>query len=142
MLTSAKTVKSKPKAFVTHIEIEPTNVKHAISQLAWANAMKVEYNSVQANKTWTLTTLPPDRKVFGCRWVFNIKENVDGNINKHKAKLVTKGYHQEQGFDFTETFSLVVKPTTIRVILTLAISYRLDVQKIDVKMAFFKWHFV
>ncbi|PNY03039.1 hypothetical protein L195_g026362, partial [Trifolium pratense] len=60
----------------------------------------------------------------------------NGSINKYKARLVAKGFHQLQGFDFTETFSLVVKPLTIRLILTLAISYKWSLQQLDVNNAF------
>ncbi|MCI81567.1 retrovirus-related pol polyprotein from transposon TNT 1-94, partial [Trifolium medium] len=59
-------------------------------------------------------------KAIGCKWIFRIKENPDGTIKKYKARLVAKGFLQTPGVDFTETFSLVIKPVTIRIILTLA----------------------
>ena len=66
--------------------------------------------------------LPPNRKAIGCKWVFRVKENIDGSINKFKVRLVAKGFNQVQGFDFSKTFSPVVKLVTIRLILTLAIT--------------------
>lgn len=98
--------------------------------------MRNEFNELKANKTQALTTLPPDRKVVGCIWVFKLKENVDGSIQKHKVRLVAKGFHQEQGLDYTETFSSMVKPTTIRVILTIDITYKWNIQQIYVNNSF------
>ena len=80
--------------------------------------------------------LPPNRKAIGCKWVFRVKENSDGTLNKFKACLVAKGFHQVQGFDFTETFSPVIKPITIRLILTIALSYKWPIQQLDVNNVF------
>ncbi|MCI45793.1 retrovirus-related Pol polyprotein from transposon TNT 1-94, partial [Trifolium medium] len=88
--------------------------------------MQAEYSALMTNNTWSLVPMPAHRRAIGCKWVFRIKENPDGTINKYKARLVAKGFNQEQGFDFQETFSPVVKPVTIRVILTLALSFQWD----------------
>ncbi|KAL5578574.1 hypothetical protein UlMin_020273 [Ulmus minor] len=100
------------------------------------NAMLEEYNALQRNRTWSLVELPPDKKTIGCRWVFKVKENPDGSISKYKARLVAKGFHQRPGFDFDETFSPVVKPTTIRVVLTVALSCGWYLRQLDVNNAF------
>lgn len=68
--------------------------------------------------------------------MFWVKENPDGTINKFKARLVAKGFHQQEGFDFHEVFSLVVKPVTIRIILTLALTNKWAICQIDVNNAF------
>lgn len=101
---------------MVHTYTEPASVKQALTSPTWSQDMKAELDALQANKTWTLTSLTSDRKEVGCRWVFKVKYNSDGSLLKHKARMVAKGFHQEQGFDYTETFSLVVKPITIRVI--------------------------
>jgi len=80
--------------------------------------MQQEYDARLKNSTWDLVPLPPDRKAIGCKWIFRVKQNADGPVNKFKARLVAKGDNQVQGFDFSETFSPVVKPATIRLILT------------------------
>lgn len=84
--------------------------------------MKAEHDALLTNNTWTLTTLPPNRRVIGCKWIFRIKQNPDGSILKYKVRLVAQGFHQVQGFDFQKTFSPVVKPVTVRIVLTLALS--------------------
>lgn len=100
-------------------------------------AMQAEYYALLNNNTWSLVKLPSNRKATGCKWVYQVKENSDGSINKYKARLVAKGFHQQHGFDFHETFSPVIKPVTIRIILTLALSYGWPIQQIDINNAFF-----
>ncbi|KAL6310823.1 hypothetical protein AAG906_017309 [Vitis piasezkii] len=85
----------------------------------WKATMAEEYSALVKNKTWSLVPLPPKRKAIGCKWVFKVKENPDGNILKHKARLIAKGFLQLAGFDFIETFSPIAKPTTIRIVLTI-----------------------
>lgn len=81
--------------------------------------------------------LPHNRKAIGCKWVFKVKENPDWSILKHKARLVAKGFYQVVGFDFNETFGPVVKPTTIRVVLSLALSRGWSICQVDVNNASF-----
>ncbi|GAU11134.1 hypothetical protein TSUD_197580 [Trifolium subterraneum] len=95
-----------------------------------------EFKALIDNNTWSLVPLPPHKRAIGCKWVFRVKENVDGTINKYKACLVAKGFLQTPGFDFTETFSSVIKAVTVRLILTLAVTYKWSVKQIDINNDF------
>ncbi|MDV3187721.1 MAG: reverse transcriptase domain-containing protein [Sweet potato little leaf phytoplasma] len=102
----------------------------------WKQAMDCEYAALQKNKTWTLVPASPSLNVVGNKWIFRIKRNVDGSIQRYKARLVAKGFHQSPGVDFFETFSPVVKASTIRVVLSLAVSRGWSLRQLDFKNAF------
>jgi len=123
-----------PSLFLTHSE--PKTVKQALENADWLAAMQQEYDALLKIKTWDLVPLPPNRQAIGCKWIFRVKENADGSINRFKARLVAKGFHQIHGFDFHETFSRVVKPVTIRIVLTLALSHGWKLFQLDVNNAF------
>jgi histone deacetylase 1/2 len=112
----------EPRLLLTHFE--PKNVKQALLDPKWKTAMQEEYDALLQNKTWSLVPLPSHRQAIGCKWVFCVKENPNGSVSRYKGRLVAKGFHQRQGFDFTETFSPVVKHVTIRLILTIALTHK------------------
>lgn len=134
MITRTKTGKLKPKVFLT--ELAPKTVKTALFDPRWLQAMKTEYKALIDNKTWDLVPLPPHKKAIGCKWVYRVKENPDGSVNKFKARLVAKGFSQTLGCDYTETFSPVIKPVTIKLILTIAITHKWEIQQIDINNEF------
>ncbi|XP_062100659.1 uncharacterized mitochondrial protein AtMg00820-like [Humulus lupulus] len=121
MVTRSKARFYKPKVYIT--SKEPLTLADAIGNSSWKSAMEEETQSLNKNGTWSLLQLPSNRKSIGCKWVFKIKENPDGTILKNKARLVANRSSQQFGFDFTETFSPIIKPTTIQAILTIALSY-------------------
>lgn len=123
MLTRSKIGNLKPKVRLANlVDYEPKTVKDALSSSHWKQAMQEEYNALMKNNTWCLVDPPSGGNVVGCKWVFKVKRNADGSVQRYKARLVAKGYNQVPGFDFQETFSPVVKPATIRVVLALALS--------------------
>ena len=79
----------------------------------WQQAMDAEMQSLEDNKTWSLVVRTPDINVVGSKWVYTIKRNADGSINKYKARLVAKGYSQVSGIDYNEVFAPVVKMVSI-----------------------------
>ena len=98
--------------------------------------MDSEYQSVMKNNTWQLVDLPPGKKPIGCRWIFKTKYKSDGTIDKYKARLVEKGYAQQEGIDYEETFAPTAKIKTIRMIFALAAQFGWKVHQMDVKSAF------
>lgn len=96
--------------------------------------MRDEYLALQRHNTWSLVPLPTNRQAIGCKWVFKVKENPDGTVHNYKARLVAKGFHQVAGFDFSVT--PVVKPTTLRTILTTALSKGWTVRQLNINNAF------
>uniref|UniRef100_H3G5X4 Reverse transcriptase Ty1/copia-type domain-containing protein n=1 Tax=Phytophthora ramorum TaxID=164328 RepID=H3G5X4_PHYRM len=95
-----------------------------------------ECDSLLKNDTWDVVPLPKGRKAIGCRWVFRVKENQAGEVERFKARLVAKGFSQKYGIDYDETFAPVAKFTSIRIVLGLAAKYGLKLHQMDVKTAF------
>ena len=98
--------------------------------------MQEEIDALQANNTWRLVERPPRRTIVIGKWVFRHKLRADGSLERYKARWVVRGFTQKPGIDYTETFSPIVKPASIRTILTLAVSRSWPVHQLDVKNAF------
>ncbi|GKB95151.1 ribonuclease H-like domain, reverse transcriptase, RNA-dependent DNA polymerase [Tanacetum coccineum] len=98
--------------------------------------MEVELDSINRNNTWELTTLPKGHKAIGLKWVFKTKKDANGDIIKHKARLLAKGYIQEHDIVFEEVFAPVARMETIRLLLTMAANNKWEVHHLDVKSAF------
>ena len=87
-------------------------------------------------KTRLGTWFPLGLNIIDCKWVFKLKQKADGSIDRYKARLVAKGFKQQFGIDYSDTFSPVVKPTTIRLLLSLACSRGWTLRQIDIQNAF------
>ncbi|GJZ03537.1 ribonuclease H-like domain-containing protein [Tanacetum coccineum] len=102
----------------------------------WQNAMNDEYNALIKNSTWTLVPRPAEANVVRCMWLFRHKHLADGTLSRYKACLVANGSTQLSGVNVDKTFSLVVKPGTIRTVLSLDISRHWPIHQLDVKNVF------
>ena len=132
MTTRAKDgiIKPNPKYFsnlntitTTSISPIPKDPVSAINDPNWKNAMLDEINALIDNHTSDLVPRPPNVNVIRSMWVFRHKRNSDGSFERYKARLVANGKTQQPGIDCDETFSPVVKPATIRTVLSIAISH-------------------
>ncbi|XP_058751721.1 uncharacterized protein LOC131624794 [Vicia villosa] len=108
----------------------------AVKDLRWIKAMNEELQALQENFTWDIVSCPPDIKPIGCKWVYSVKLNSDGSLNRFKARLVALGNKQEYGIDYDETFAPVAKMTSVRTVLSIAASNGWSFHQMDVKNAF------
>lgn len=118
---------------------EPRTVEEALScndADQWKAAMDSEFQSLIQNNTWTLSDLPDNKRAIPCKWLFKVKTNADGNIERYKARLVIKGYRQQKGVEYDEVYAPVVRHTSIRYLLSLAVKYKLHIEQIDAVTAF------
>lgn len=132
MITHSKNEihKTNPKYAQLHtvssIPQEPKSFRSALKHTGWTQARYEELDALYQNHTWTLVPRQPDMNIIGCKWVFKTKLNADGSLHKLKACLVAKGYHQVDGIDYNETFSPVIKSSTICLVLTITLVKKLD----------------
>jgi hypothetical protein len=118
---------------------EPQNIEEALTyeiSKEWECAMQEEYNSLMANNTWILVPLLAGRKPVSYKWVFKIKQDVNGEVEHYKARLVARGFTQTYGVDYNKTFTPVAKFTSIRCILALAALEDMEIHQMDVKTTF------
>jgi hypothetical protein len=94
--------------------------------------MNDEYTALMRNKTWHLVPPQAGQNMIDCKWVFKVKHKTDGSVDRHKARLVAKGFKQRLGIDYDDMFSHVVKPATIHLVLSLAVSQSWTLHQLDV----------
>ncbi|KAG8474289.1 hypothetical protein CXB51_033531 [Gossypium anomalum] len=116
--------------------VEPTSFEEAEADEGWKQAMVDEIKMIQKNQTWELTERPANRKTIGVKWVYRAKQNADGSLNKMKARLVVKGFSQQYGLDYIETFAPAARLDTIRLIIALAAQKQWIIHQLDVNLGF------
>jgi hypothetical protein len=115
---------------------EPNTFDEAEQDPCWRRAMPEETQSIEENGTWYLADLTLGHKAIGLKWVFKVKCNEGGEIMKHKARLVVKGYAQRRGIDYDEMFLPVARLDSVRLLIALAAQEGLEVHHLDVKLVF------
>jgi len=116
--------------------IEPTTVDEVLLDDGWIIAMKDELNQFQRNDVWDLVPKPQYKNIIGTKWVFRNMLNEQGEVVKNKARLVAQGYSQQEGIDYTETFSPVARLEAIKLLLSYAVNHGIILYQMDVKSAF------
>ncbi|KAL0356000.1 UNVERIFIED_CONTAM: Retrovirus-related Pol polyprotein from transposon TNT 1-94 [Sesamum radiatum] len=122
--------------FCLFMNDEPLSFEEAIKEKKWIQAMEEEIHSIEKNDTWELATLPSGHEAIGVKWVYKIKRNAKGEVERYKARLVAKGYKQKHGVDYEEVFAPVARLETIRLLIALAAQNRWPIHQMDVKSAF------
>ena len=112
--------RSKLKGTCLLVEFELRNIKDALDQESWVEAMNEEIEQTEKNKTWTLVLRPKNKNVIGTKWVFRNKLNEDGKVCRNKERLVCKGYSHEEGIDYGETFTPIARLEGVRTLLANA----------------------
>lgn len=98
--------------------------------------MDEEYKTLMENRTWDLVPSTKSVNLIGTRWIYNVKRNDDGTINRFKARLVAYGFKQNEGVDFNLIYGPIVKESAIRIVPSLVISHEFCLKQVDVKNAF------
>ena len=106
--------------YAFYADVEPVNAAEALKDLKWMKAMDEELKSIEVNNTWSLVELPQNKKEIDVKWVYKVKLNPKGEVTRHKAGLVAKGFFQKEGIDFDEVFAPVARIETIRLLVGLA----------------------
>ncbi|GJY41181.1 retrovirus-related pol polyprotein from transposon TNT 1-94, partial [Tanacetum coccineum] len=115
---------------------EPKNYKDALTQACWIEAMQEELHEFERLEVWELVPPPDKAFVITLKWIYKVKLDELGGILKNKARLVARGYRQEEGIDFEESFAPVARLEAIRIFLAFAAHMNMVVYQMDVKITF------
>ena len=119
--------------------LDPSTVSEARTRSDWPRweiAINAELKSLQDTCTWDIVECPNGVNVVSNKWVFKIKRNAASEIEKYKARLVTKGYSQVQGIDYDDTYAPVAQLSSLRTILAIATCNDWDIDVFDFHSAF------
>lgn len=115
---------------------EPRTIQQALKDKRWCPAATTEFDAMMQNRTWDLVPPHPTQNLVSCRWIFTTKYLPNGEVDRRNGRLVARGFNQRYGIDYAETFSPVIKSTTIRMVLDIAVKKNWAVKQLDVNNAF------
>jgi hypothetical protein len=117
-----------------HIPV-PIDIKHVMSgkyDAAWRKAIRSQLTSLHSKGTFRMENLPLGRNAIGNKWVFKVEAKSDGSVDRFKARLVAQGFRQRARVDYSETFSPIVKPNTLRTVLAIAAKRNMHMHSADI----------
>ena len=114
-----------------HVD-DPIHFEDVVKEEKWVAAMEEEIEAIERNDTWELVSLPKGKHVIGVKWVFKTKSNIEGKIERHKARLVVKGYKQQHGRDYVEKFAPITRMETMCLVLSIAAQDKWKVYQMDI----------
>ena len=117
-------------------KFEPKNVKEALTDEFWIEAMQEELNQFKRSEVWDLVPRPDDINVIGTKWIYKNKSDKNGTVTRNKARLFAQGYTQVENLDFDETFAPVARLESTRLLLGVACILKFKLFQLDVKSAF------
>ncbi|RDY01786.1 hypothetical protein CR513_14843, partial [Mucuna pruriens] len=122
--------------FCLFVDNEPLTFDEAIEDKRWRQAMEEEIKAIEKNDTWVVSNLPKGHEAIGVKWVFKIKKNAKGEVERYKARLVAKGYKQQHGVDYDEVFAPVARMETIHLLISIVAQMGWRIYKLGVKSDF------
>jgi hypothetical protein len=125
-----------PSAFTATAISEPASYRDATLHLEWQYAMDEEIASFERTVTWYLVPCPPLVCPITCKWIYKVKTRSDGSLEGYNARLVARGFQQENGRDYDENFAHIAHMTTIHTLLVVASVRKWSISKLDVKNVF------
>ena len=128
--------KAKPVVRDNDIPYQYRDIKKYPDADEYYKAVDTELENMRRNNVWSECALPPGKRAVSMRWVFALKKDSAGNIAKYKARLVARGFSQTHNEDFFETYSPVIRYTTLRIVLHMTVTYHWVTEVIDVVAAF------
>ena len=102
------------------IETKPSSFEEAVQQPIWVDAMVEKYDSIVRNNVWDVVPRPKDKSVVSSRWIYKVKQAVDGSVKKHKARFVARGFSQVEEINYDKTFAPVARYSSIISMLALS----------------------